>query len=322
MPAEAFPAYTRAVISVFAPCAALLLFRSLALVPFPRALKLRDLPRSSAPAPRFCCPFCADYRIQKYTRGWPRQHGRIRLIFDMNVFRRTMSSAASLKNARKVVCIGRNYADHIAELNSARPKQPFFFLKPSSSILLPGEGPVIRPRGVDLHYEVELALIMGKTLKNLEASDEKTAFDAIESYALGIDMTARNAQWEAKKKGLPWSISKGFDTFLPMSNIIPKSAIPNPHKIDLYLSVNDKIQQSDSTELMLFQIPRILSDISKVMTLEQGDIVITGTPKGVGPVVPGDVMKAGIKIDGKELEEAKIEVQVEESKSTYVFAET
>jgi acylpyruvate hydrolase len=135
-------------------------------------------------------------------------------------------------------------------------------------------------------------------------------------------MTARNAQWEAKKKGLPWSIAKGFDTFLPISNVIPKSSIPDPHKIELYLSVNDKIQQNDSTELMLFQIPKMISDISKVFTLEKGDIILTGTPKGVGPVVPGDVMKAGIRIDGKELEEAKLEVPVEESKSTYLFAET
>ena len=135
-------------------------------------------------------------------------------------------------------------------------------------------------------------------------------------------MTARNAQNEAKKKGLPWDISKGFDTFLPISKVIPKSAIPDPHKIELYLQVDDEVRQNDSTELMLFRIPRILSDISKVMTLEAGDIVLTGTPKGVGPVVPGEVMRAGIRIDGKELEEAKIEVGVEESTSSYVYAET
>lgn len=244
----------------------------------------------------------------------------------MNVFRRTMSSssaaAASLKQARKVVCIGRNYADHITELNSARPKQPFFFLKPASSILLPGEGPVIRPRGVDLHYEVELALIMGKTLKDFPAGDEKGALDAIESYALSIDMTARNTQNEAKKKGLPWSIAKGFDTFLPMSNIIAKSAIPDPHSVRLSLAVNGEVRQNDSTELMLFRIPRILSDISKVMTIEKGDIILTGTPKGVGSVVPGDVMKAAIEVNGKEIEEGKIEVRVEESTSSYEYAET
>ncbi|KAL2184546.1 hypothetical protein L209DRAFT_758083 [Thermothelomyces heterothallicus CBS 203.75] len=240
----------------------------------------------------------------------------------MVLARRGLSTMASLKKAGKVVCIGRNYADHIAELNNARPKQPFFFLKPTTSILLPGEGPVIRPRGIDLHYEVELALILGKRLKDLNAQDEQAAMDAIESYALSIDMTARNAQNEAKKKGLPWDISKGFDTFLPLSNVISKAAIPDPHKIELYLSVNGKVRQNDSTELMLFRIPRVLSEISKVMTLEPGDIVLTGTPKGVGPVVPGDVMRAGIRVDGKELEEAKIEVAVEESTSSYEYAET
>lgn len=141
-------------------------------------------------------------------------------------------------------------------------------------------------------------------------------------YALSIDMTARNAQNEAKKKGLPWDIAKGFDTFLPISDIIPKSDIPDPHKVDLYLTVNNEHRQADSTELMLFQIPRMISDISKVMTLEKGDIILTGTPKGVGPVVPGDVMRAGLKVGGKELEAAKIEVAVEESTSNYKFAET
>lgn len=141
-------------------------------------------------------------------------------------------------------------------------------------------------------------------------------------YAMSIDMTARNSQWEAKKKGLPWSIAKGFDTFCPISDVIPKSAIPDPHKVDIYLTVNNEHRQADSTELFLFQIPRLISDISKVMTLEKGDIILTGTPKGVGPVVPGDVMRAGIKVDGKELEASKIEVAVEESTSTYEYAET
>ncbi|KAH7035001.1 uncharacterized protein B0I36DRAFT_86660 [Microdochium trichocladiopsis] len=235
---------------------------------------------------------------------------------------RSITDAASFKNAGKVVCIGRNYADHITELNSARPKQPFFFLKPTSSIVAPGAGPVICPNGVDVHYEVELALIMGKEVRDLDASDEQGALDAIESYAIGIDMTARNVQNEAKKKGLPWSIAKGFDTFLPMSNVIPKSAIPDPHNAELYLTVNDATKQSDSTNLMLFRIPQMLSDISKVMTIHKGDIILTGTPKGVGPVVPGDVMRAGIKVDGKEIEEGKIEIPVEASKGAYSFAET
>ncbi|KAL8897920.1 MAG: hypothetical protein Q9192_002348 [Flavoplaca navasiana] len=225
-------------------------------------------------------------------------------------------------NARKVVCIGRNYADHITELNNARPKQPFFFLKPSSSILPPAFGPILRPTGVILHYEVELALIMGKTLRDLDVKDRQGAMDAIDGYAVGIDMTARNVQDEAKKKGLPWSIAKGFDTFLPLSNYIPKAAIPDPQNAELWLSVNDEMRQNDSTQLMLFPIPRILAEISQSMTLEQGDVVLTGTPKGVGSVVVGDVMRAGLRIDGKDVAEGTIEVRVEERGGPYVYTET
>ena len=135
-------------------------------------------------------------------------------------------------------------------------------------------------------------------------------------------MTARNAQDEAKKKGLPWDIAKGFDTFLPMSNVIPKSAIADPQDVELFLEVNGQEKQRGSTELMIYRIPRIMSDISKVMALQPGDIVLTGTPAGVGPVQPGDVMRAGVRVDGKELEQGKIEIPVEESQSSYVFQET
>ncbi|KAF2498887.1 fumarylacetoacetate hydrolase domain-containing protein 1 [Lophium mytilinum] len=234
-----------------------------------------------------------------------------------------MATIASVRaNCRKVMCIGRNYADHIKELNSARPKQPFFFLKPPSAMLLPGGGPVLRPRGVEMHYEVELGLVMGKTVRDLDPEDTKGALDSIEAYLLAIDMTARNVQDEAKRKGLPWSIAKGFDTFMPVSNLISKSRIPDPHNAHLWLSVNNQVRQADSTELMLFRIPRQLSDISKVMTLEKGDIVLTGTPKGVGSVKAGDVMRAGLKIGGREIHEADMEVEVVEREGPYEFKET
>ncbi|KAJ4307551.1 hypothetical protein N0V94_009693 [Neodidymelliopsis sp. IMI 364377] len=234
-----------------------------------------------------------------------------------------MATAQSIaRNCRKVMCIGRNYAAHIAELSSATPKQPFFFLKPSSSILLPGAGPVLRPRGVDMHYEVELGLVLGKTLKDLKEDDEEGALGAIAGYLLTIDMTGRNVQDEAKKKGLPWSIAKGFDTFLPISNLIAKSRIPDPHNAHIWLSVNGEMKQSDCTDLMLHRIPKQLSAISRVMTLEAGDIILTGTPKGVGSVKTGDVMKAGLKIDGKDIEEASIEVPVQDREGLYEFRET
>ncbi|CRK20453.1 hypothetical protein BN1723_000298 [Verticillium longisporum] len=142
------------------------------------------------------------------------------------------------------------------------------------------------------------------------------------SYAMSIDLTARNVQNEAKKKGLPWSIAKGFDTFLPMSNIIPKASIPDPHNVEIFLKLNGETKQDASTNLMLFRLPRLLADISKVMTLEKGDIILTGTPAGVGPAGPGDVIAGGVRVNGKELVEGRIEYAVEESTSSYEFKET
>ncbi|KAK4498929.1 hypothetical protein PRZ48_009439 [Zasmidium cellare] len=232
-----------------------------------------------------------------------------------------MASLEGIKrDCRKVMCIGRNYADHVKELNNQRPKQPFFFLKPPSSILLPNEGPILRPAGVNLHFEVELGLVIGKTVKDLDENDTASWLDAIDSYLLTIDMTGRNVQEEAKKRGLPWSIAKGFDTFLPVAGPIAKGSIEDPHNVDLWLSVNGEVKQSDNTELMLFRIGRQLSDISKVMTLEKGDIVLTGTPKGVGTVVTGDVIEAGVKVKGEEV--ARIKVDVKDREGPYVFTET
>ncbi|KAK5112449.1 hypothetical protein LTR62_004205 [Meristemomyces frigidus] len=225
-------------------------------------------------------------------------------------------------NCRKVMCIGRNYADHVKELNNQRPKQPFFFLKPPSSILLPTEGPVLRPAGVNLHFEIELGLVIGKRVQNLDTEDDAEIGQYIDSYLLAIDMTGRNVQEEAKKKGLPWSIAKGFDTFLPISGPIGKDVIKDPHNVEIYLKVNGEVKQQDSTDLMLFRIPRQLSDISKVMTLEKGDVVLTGTPKGVGSVVTGDVMECGLRVDGKEIEEARMRVEVKDKGGPYSFGET
>ncbi|KAK2758783.1 hypothetical protein FQN54_003475 [Arachnomyces sp. PD_36] len=215
-----------------------------------------------------------------------------------------------------------NIRAHIAELNNAAPKQPFFFLKPPSSILVPGAGPVLRPKGVSLHYEVELGLVMGKEVRDLDPNDEKGALEAIDSYVLAIDMTARDVQNEAKRKGLPWSIAKGFDTFLPISQRIPKHLIPDPHNAFLRLSIASGAKtlaesttrpvQADSTGLMLYRIPRQLADISRVMTLEKGDVVLTGTPKGVGEVNAGEIMTGKLEVDGKEVEEGRIEVAVED----------
>ncbi|KAK9461953.1 uncharacterized protein V1516DRAFT_673384 [Lipomyces oligophaga] len=234
-------------------------------------------------------------------------------------------STGFAEKCRKVVCIGRNYVDHILELNNARPTAPFFFLKPPSSILLPGQGPILAPKGVKCHYEVELALVISKTLKDFDCKGKspkealQEIVDSIDGYAVAIDMTGRNVQDEIKKKGLPWTTAKGFDTFLPLSTFIPKSAVPDPSDVTLYLSVNGEKHQHDSTNLMMWKIPELISAISSVMTLYPGDIVLTGTPKGVGSVVPGDHIDAGLEVDGKQVTESVISVDVAEKGGIYSF---
>lgn len=144
-------------------------------------------------------------------------------------------------------------------------------------------------------------------------------FKQFTDYVIAIDMTGRNVQDSAKRAGLPWTTAKGFDTFLPISESIAKSDIPDPHDATLHLRVDDEIRQSDSTGLMLYRIPRQLADISKVMTLEPGDLVLTGTPKGVGEVKDGQTMRAGITVGGKELDEGKIEVGIKDRDGRYEF---
>lgn len=226
-----------------------------------------------------------------------------------------------IDNARKILCIGRNYAAHIAELNNAKPMQPFFFLKPLSLVLKPNDGPFLVPKGVVVHHEVELAFVLNRTLKNLPADfSPEEALECIDGYALSIDMTARNVQDEAKKKGLPWLIGKGFDTFLPLSHYIPKEKIPDPYNVELVLKVNGETKQQDLTNLMLFPIHKILSHMSLIMTLEKGDLILTGTPKGVGPINPGDKVEAFLNVDGTTIELLKFDA--EQKPGPYEYKET
>lgn len=131
-------------------------------------------------------------------------------------------------------------------------------------------------------------------------------------YCVALDMTARNIQDEAKQKGRPWTIAKGFDTFLPISAFVDKSLLPDPYAADVWMTVNNAIKQRETISNMVFRIPRILGDISSVMTLEEWDIVLTGTPEGVGRVNDGDVLRAGLKLDGVDIEEASLEVKVKD----------
>ena len=163
---------------------------------------------------------------------------------------------------------------------------------------------------------------MGRTVVDMPEENEKAALDSIAGYCVAIDMTARNMQDEAKKKGLPWTAAKGFDTFLPISDFIARERIPDPQNVELNLQINGKEKQRDGTGLMLFRIPRLLSEISRVMTLEKGDLVLTGTPKGVGSVNCGDSMSAGVTVGGEEIKEGKMIVNVVEKGGLFEYDET
>lgn len=191
------------------------------------------------------------------------------------------------------MCVARNYAEHAKELGNAVPDEPFFFLKPTSSLLLAQQGGAVQLpfKGADVHYEVELGVVIGKDCKNVRAAE---AMQHVAGYVLALDMTARCVQAQAKKQGRPWSEAKGYDTFCPISDFISKEAIPDPQDVRLRLLVNGVTKQDGSTQDMLFGVQELIGFCSSKMTLEAGDLLLTGTPKGVGPVRAGEEMLAEI----------------------------
>ncbi|KAJ2915240.1 hypothetical protein MD484_g5158, partial [Candolleomyces efflorescens] len=206
--------------------------------------------------------------------------------------------ASFLRNGKKIVAIGRNYAAHAKELGNAVPKEPFFFLKPTSSYVESG-GKVEIPQGVVAHHEVELGVVIGKAGRDISQADAKSH---ISGYTLAVDMTARNIQDKVKKAGLPWSAAKGFDSFTPVGPFIPKSDIPSPDSLRLKLQINGVTKQDGPTSDMMFKIPQLIEHVSSIMTLEEGDVVLTGTPPGVGEVKPGDFVECFLAdSEGKEL---------------------
>jgi 5-carboxymethyl-2-hydroxymuconate isomerase len=196
----------------------------------------------------------------------------------------------------KVVCVARNYTEHIKELGNEVPDKAVFFIKPSSSIIRDGEKVVIPPYSHDCHHEVELAVLIGKWGKNIAEED---AMEHVSGYGVALDLTLRDVQSEQKQKGLPWEIAKGFDTSCPLSDFIPAAQVEDPHTLRIALSVNGKSRQDSTTAFMMRQIPALIAAASAYFTLEEGDILLTGTPAGVGPVVSGDRLEAEIEEVGR-----------------------
>lgn len=195
----------------------------------------------------------------------------------------------------KIVCLARNYAEHAKELGNETPAAPVLFMKPASSVIGDGEAVRIPPYSQECHYEVELALLIGKTARNVTAEE---AMQHVAGYGVAIDMTLRDVQNGLKAKGLPWEIAKGFDTSCPLSDFVPAAEVSDPHALNLKLAVNGVVRQDGTTADMINRIPQIIAHISGIFTLEPGDVVLTGTPAGVGRVVAGEVMTAEIATIG------------------------
>ena len=216
-----------------------------------------------------------------------------------------------LRGGRKAVCVGKNFHEHITELADFGPAwesiteqqpEPVLFLKPTTSYAWPGE-PVVLPRpratALDVEYrhgvqhELELGVIIGEPMKDVD--DDERALRGVAGFVVGLDITDRDEQTEAKRTGMPWSVSKAYDTFLPLSRPFSLDDKREWRTLRLWLDVNGERRQACEAGTMIHSVPRLLCFISSVMTLEPGDLVLTGTPRGVGGLQPGDLISAGVE---------------------------
>ncbi len=192
----------------------------------------------------------------------------------------------------KIICVGRNYAEHAKEMKAEIPTFPVLFLKPPTAIVGNGGLVVIPDISDNLHHEVEMTVLIGNGGSAISRAD---ALSRVAGYGIGLDMTLRDVQDEAKKGGLPWTLAKGFDTSAPLSEFIPASEIPDPHEIEVRLMVNDELRQRGNTRDFIFPVDELVATISRYFTLEPGDIIMTGTPQGVNKVVSGDRLVAELR---------------------------
>lgn len=176
-------------------------------------------------------------------------------------------------------------------MNSSVPDSPVVFLKPRSSIISGGDSIQIPESSKNVHHEVELVILIGKHADSVSASE---ALDTVEAFGVGLDITARDLQAEAKKAGLPWSLSKGFRTFSPIGNLVPFSRNHDLQNLDIAVQVNGNLRQKGHTSDMIFPVAELISYLSEHFTLWPGDLIFTGTPEGVSPILPGDNIQATI----------------------------
>jgi 2-keto-4-pentenoate hydratase/2-oxohepta-3-ene-1,7-dioic acid hydratase in catechol pathway len=221
----------------------------------------------------------------------------------------TLPGGPTLRPA-KLLCVGRNYAAHVREMGdvSDLPTEPVVFLKPSTALIASGGAVVIPAMSEDVHHEVELVVVIGKQGRHILEED---ALEHVAGYALGLDMTARDLQARAKAQRAAWAVAKGFDTFAPLGPLAPAEHVRDPHDLEIKLRVNGEVRQRGYTRDFIFGIPFLIAYLSRVFTLEPGDLIFTGTPEGVGPVRPGDVLEANASGAGGRLDPLRVTVAAE-----------
>ena len=192
----------------------------------------------------------------------------------------------------KIICIGRNYAEHAKEMNAAVPSEPVFFLKPDTALIKDNQPFYYPDFSKEIHYETELVLKICKAGKNIEPEFAHKYYDEI---GIGIDFTARDIQAKCKEKGLPWEKAKAFDGSAPLGLFVNKGKFSEVGNINFHLTINGNTMQKGNTKDLLFSFDTVISYISKFITLKTGDLIFTGTPEGVGPVQIGDKLEAYIE---------------------------
>jgi fumarylpyruvate hydrolase len=195
---------------------------------------------------------------------------------------------------RRILCVGRNYAAHRREMGGDDRDPPFFFAKPADAVVPPGRDPAYPPRTGNLHHEIELVVAIGKPGADVSPGE---ALDLIYGYAVGVDLTRRDLQAAAKDKGQPWEAAKGFDDSAPISAIRRWAGPPPLGRIAL--SVNGQVKQAAAVADMIWDVGEIISEASKLWRLAPGDLIYTGTPEGVGPLVRGDRVSGEVEGVGR-----------------------
>lgn len=193
----------------------------------------------------------------------------------------------------RIYCVGRNYAAHAREMGHDPDREPpFFFCKPADAVVMSGAEIPYPPATKDLHHEIELVAAIGKAGANIAEAD---ALDHVWGYAVGLDMTRRDLQGEAKKMGRPWDTGKGFDNSAPITALRPASEIGHPAQGRIWLKVNDAMRQESDLTHLIWSVPETISYLSGLFTLQPGDLIFTGTPEGVAAVGPGDMLEGGVE---------------------------